>query len=89
MSFLSSFQQFVSDAGSSLSECARKLVTNSPVAGRRDSAGVNSSYEDSDVSIYADHFQTSSSPPKLHLPLTGKGSLTAPKSEPPVTRNSR
>jgi len=61
MSFLSSLHQFVSDAGSSISESARKLVaTNS-----RGSEGGLGGGEDS---------SGGAGTPRLHLPLSGKNS---------------
>ena len=61
MSFLSSFQQFVNDAGSSISESARKLVnTNSAGSGSRDT--------DCDDPCDSN---------LLHLPLSGKSSAAS------------
>ncbi len=65
MSFFTSLQQMVSDAGSSLSESARKLVATSS----RDSAGGQESDEGA-TSVMAE-------PPKLQLPTSGgRNSLT-------------
>lgn len=75
MSFFSSFQQFVTDAGSSISESARKLVNTS---GSRDSP------DHGDDDAFGPSISVApGNNPRLHLPLTAKSS------DSPSHRNSK